>query len=635
MASHTSEEKRLVNRRADRQKNNGSNGNPLHTEYGILSNIRFVMGKIHQYAPSLFPIMAVGIIANSIFEYLWSFIGKYVIDLIQIQSKNPTQDMTPLLRIVICMTFIELVCLLLGSVASNRVWYNMVYVRMRTTSERAAKSLTVNYQTLEQPEILDMHNKALNAAAGDEQGVEGMMHAVYDFGIQFLTMAVTICAVAILDWSMIVILTVLSYIQFLFFRHTIIKDRRMVWEKLPPIRRKNEYMTQVTQDFQYAKDIRLFHMKDMLTGKHHDILMEKQDKILYSRNLWSYNTVFSHGVSLLSQACIYGVLIYNVLGKDLSIGNFTLYLGLATTFTSALTQFLNSVGYFKECSMQIDDFRSFMDLPDEDTTYCIPVPKSSQYTFEFHDVCYKYQGADNFALHRLNLTLHAGEKLAVVGLNGAGKTTFIKLLLRLYDPTTGVIYLNGIDIRRFRRSEYYEIFAPVFQNVELFAFPMSENVSMKNPADTDTALSEKCLIKAGLKDKIDSLPDGVNTQLLKVIYDNGIDLSGGERQKLALARALYKNAPVIVLDEPTAALDALAEYELYKNFNELIGGKSAVYISHRLSSTRFCDNIAMFKSGELIEYGTHDELLRAGGAYAEMFEIQAQYYKEEEVSIGV
>lgn len=268
MTSHISEKRRLINRRTDRQKNNDSNDNPLHIEYGILNNVRFVLGKIHQYTPSLFPIMAVGIITNSIFGYLWSFIGKYVIDLIQIQSKNPTHDMTPLLRIVICMTVFEFVCLLLSSVAGSRVWYNMIYVRMRTTSERVAKSLTVNYQTLEQPEILDMHNKALYATAGNDQGVEGMMHAVYDFGIQFLTMAVTICAVAILDWRMIVILTILSYIQFLFFRHTIIKDRRMVWEKLPPIRRKIEYMTQVTQDFQYAKDIRLFHMKDMLADKH-------------------------------------------------------------------------------------------------------------------------------------------------------------------------------------------------------------------------------------------------------------------------------------------------------------------------------------------------------------------------------
>lgn len=609
-----------------------TNDNPLHTEYGILNNIRFILGRIRQYCPILLLFMAVGVVSRSVTQYLWTFIGKYVIDLIQTQAAGAAHDITPLLRLVIGMTLIELACLLLSAVADNRVWYNMIYVRMRTTSERVAKSLSMNYQTLEQPKILDMHNKAMAAAGGNDNGIEGMMHAVYDFGIQILTLAVTICAVAILDWRLIVILTVLSYIQFLFFRYTILKDRRMVWEKLPPTRRKIEYLTQVTQNFQYAKDIRLFHMKDWLAGKHHDALMEKQEKMLYSRNLWIYNSIFAHGLSFLSQIGVYGLLIYSVLDKDMSIGNFTLYLGLSTTFSSALTQFLNSVGHFKECSMQIDDFRSFMDLPDDENADCIPVPNVSQYTFKFSNVCYKYQGADDYALKDLNLTLNAGEKLAVVGLNGAGKTTFIKLLLRLYEPTEGTISLNGIDIRRFRRSEYYGLFAPVFQNVELFAFPMSENVSMKNPSDTDRRLAEKCLAKAGMKEKIDSLPEGVDTQLLKVIHDGGVDLSGGERQKLALARALYKNAPVIVLDEPTAALDALAEYELYRNFNDIIGDKSAVYISHRLSSTRFCDKIAMFKSGELIEYGTHEELLLTGGAYAEMFEIQAQYYKNEEVA---
>ena len=285
--------------------------------------------------------------------------------------------------------------------------------------------------------------------------------------------------------------------------------------------------------------------------------------------------------------------------------------------------------------MQVDDFRSFMDLKTSDEEDCIPIPDTDRYTFEFKDVSFKYEGASDYALRHLNLTLKAGQKLAVVGLNGAGKTTFIKLLLRLYDVTEGTILLNGTDIRKFKRAEYYKLFSPVFQNVEVFAFPLSENVSMKCPDDTDRTRSEACLIQAGMKEKLDSLPEGVDTQLLKVLYDNGIDLSGGERQKLALARALYKNAPVIVLDEPTAALDALAEYNLYMNFNEMIGDKSAVYISHRLSSTRFCDSIAMFKAGEMIEYGTHDELLKAGGAYTEMFEIQARYYKYEEArSIG-
>ena len=617
------------------KKKKKQNDNPFHKEYGIISNSFYILGKIGQYYPRLLIIMGVGIITGSITRYLWSFIGKFVIDIVQAQANTPEKDIRPLLNLVILATLIELACTLLNTFANNRLWYRMIYVRMRIITERVAKSLSMNYQMLEQPKILDTHEKAARATGGNNNGVEGLMHSVFDLGIQLLVLITTVLSVAYLDWRLILILAALSLLQFLFFRYTVKKDRKNVWDRLAPTWRKINYMTRATQDFDYAKDIRLFHMKDWLSGKQHDILMEKQERMLYSRNLWIYNSVFAHGIYMISQACVYGILIFSVIDKNMSIGNFTLFLGLATTFSETLTQFLNAMGTYKERSMEVDDFRSFMDLDTSEGSDCIPIPKADKYTFEFQDVSYKYEGADDYALKHLTLTLEAGKKLAVVGLNGAGKTTFIKLLLRLYDVTEGAILLNGIDIRRFQREEYYRLFSPVFQNVEVFAFPMAENVSMQRPADTDKSLSEACLIQAGMQEKLDSLSDGVDTQLLKVIHDDGVDLSGGEKQKLALARALYKNAPVIILDEPTAALDALAEYRLYNSFNELIGNKSAVYISHRLSSTRFCDSIAMFKNGELVEYGTHDALLSAGGAYAEMFEIQAQYYKDEEaVAIG-
>lgn len=231
-------------------------------------------------------------------------------------------------------------------------------------------------------------------------------------------------------------------------------------------------------------------------------------------------------------------------------------------------------------------------------------------------------------MDHLNMTLRPGEKLAVVGLNGAGKTTMIKLLLRLYDPTQGYITLNGTDIRRFKREEYYRLFSPVFQNVEVLAFPIAENISMRAATDTDRDRAKSAADEAGLGDKIASLPRGIDSELLKVVDEEGVDLSGGERQKLALARALYKAAPIVVLDEPTSALDALAEQQLYERFNRMIGDKSAIYISHRLASTRFCDKVAMFVDGNMIEYGSHEELMATGGQYARMFELQAQYYQD-------
>lgn len=298
--------------------------------------------------------------------------------------------------------------------------------------------------------------------------------------------------------------------------------------------------------------------------------------------------------------------------------------------------------------MQIDDFRSFMDLPDEDAEDCIPIPKSSQYTFAFHDVCYKYQGADDYALHNLNLTLHPGEKLAVVGLNGAGKTTFIKLLCRLYNATSGEILLDGVNIKEYDYQEYMALFSPVFQDFKLFAFSIRDNVISGDPsahpaipidqqnakASADKQISTSradslpdLIAQVGLQDKIDSLDRGIDTLLFQSFDENGIEPSGGEQQKIAIARALYKKSPIVILDEPTAALDPVAEYDIYRQFNTLVGSKTAIYISHRLSSCRFCDRIAVFSDGCIKEFGTHDELVSVqDGIYAGMFAAQAQYY---------
>ena len=604
--------------------------NSLHTEYGILKNSVYILGKIRQYKPFLPWLMLLGVFTGSLMQYLWTFIGKFVIDIIEQQASTAEKDFSPLLSLLIVTTIIELAAMALNNLANNRIWFNMVNVRMKMISERIRKVLLMEYQTLENPDMLNMAEKAAQATGGNNNGVEGMMHSVYNIGTNIVLMAVTLTTIVTLDWKLIIILSVVSFLQFLFFRHTVKRDKKEVWDMLAPTWRKINYMERATQDFDYAKDVRLFGMKGWLLDKQHEILNEKQNKMLHSRNLWMKNSAFSNLIGIVSKGAVYAILIYSVIDTDMSIGNFTLFLGLSSTFSSTLTGFLNSLGQFKEQSMQTDDFRSFLDYKNEPENDTVTLPKTDKYTFEFKNVSYKYKGAEEYALKNLNLTFEAGKRLAVVGLNGAGKTTFIKLMLRLYDVTEGEILLNGIDIRKFKRNEYYTLFAPVFQNVEIFAFPMSENISMKPPAETDVSLAKDCAVKAGMGDKLESLSDGIATELLKVIHDDGVDLSGGEKQKLALARALYKNAPVIVLDEPTAALDALAEYSLYKNFDEIIGDKSAIYISHRLSFTRFCDSIAMFKAGEMVEYGTHEELLAKGGAYSEMFNIQAQYYKEGE-----
>lgn len=606
------------------------NTDEFHKEYGVISNCRYIFEKFVKYRKSLILFIITGSIAAASMTYLWSFIGKLVIDMIEQQASFPDKDIKPLLYLTLITSAAELLFMWLNTVSSMKMSVGFTYVRLMIIKERIAKTLDMEYEALETPEMLDRLQKAKRATAGDWQGVQGMMTYMQVMGVQIISVTIAVAIMTTFNPWIILIIVVLSFAQFLFFDYIRKKDKKEMWDAMMPHWRKLEYMENVTTDFSYAKDIRLFGMQKYLAKKQIDVYDEELRHWIKSRQYWIYNTIFAHGISLLRQLIIIGWLVYSVVFNGLSIGNFTLYTASAAAFSNAINEILQALSALRERSAHTDDYRSFMDIPSaDDKAQTIPIPPADKYTFEFKNVSFKYRGQEKYALKNVNLTLHAGEKLAVVGLNGAGKSTFIKLLLRLYDVTEGCILMNGTDIRKFDRKEYYELFAPAFQDVMVFAFPVAENVSMKEPFNTDKAEAEKMLRLAGLGDKLDKLEKGVDTELLKVLYDDGVDLSGGEKQKLALARALYKKSKIIVLDEPTAALDALAEFRLYQSFNELVGDRTAVYISHRLSSTRFCDRVAMFKDGEMVEIGTHDSLMEADGAYADMFRVQAQYYVED------
>ena len=599
----------------------------LHKDYGVVSNCIYILKRFRKYRPSLIFFIITGAAAAASMSYIWSFIGKLVIDMIQASAGGG--DILPLVRLVAATTAAELFIMWLSTVSTVKTGLGFTYVRLMIIKERIAKTLDMDYEALETPEMLDRLQKAKRATAGDWQGVQGMMTYMQVLFTQIISIIIAIIIMTSFDPLIILVIAVLSYIQFLYFEHIRKKDKKEMWDAMMPHWRKLEYMETVTTDFSYAKDIRLFGMKKFLAKKQKDVYDEELRHWIKSRQYWIYNSIFSHGISLVRQLIITGWLVYSVIAKDLSIGNFTLYLASAGAFSNAINEVLSALSALRERSAHTDDYRSFMDIPGDSGRDIIPVPKADKYVFTFENVSFKYKGQEKYALKNLNITIAAGEKLAVVGLNGAGKSTFIKLLLRLYDVTEGRILMNGTDIRRFDRAEYYRLFSPAFQDVTVFAFPMAENVSMSPPDETDKNKAEKCVREAGLGDKMDKLEKGIDTELLKVLYDDGVDLSGGEKQKLALARALYKGSDVIVLDEPTAALDALAEYRLYKSFNGLVGNRTAVYISHRLSSTRFCDRVAMFKDGEMTETGTHEELMEKNGDYAEMFRVQAQYYVED------
>ena len=258
----------------------------------------------------------------------------------------------------------------------------------------------------------------------------------------------------------------------------------------------------------------------------------------------------------------------------------------------------------------------------------LAVDKGVPYTIALKDVTFRYPGSEREIFSHLNLTLHSGERLAVVGANGAGKTTLVKILCGFYEPDEGEVLLNGVNIKEYDRRDYYRLFAAIFQDFSLLAGDVAENVaSFERKIDMDRV--RDCIGKAGLDKKIEELPEGYHTHLVKEVYEDAAEFSGGEMQRLMMARLLYKDSPVMILDEPTAALDAIAESDIYQKYQELTRGKSSVFISHRLASTRFCDRIILLEDGKIVEEGTHEELLARGKAYARLFAIQSRYYRKQ------
>ncbi|MCD7765138.1 MAG: ABC transporter ATP-binding protein/permease, partial [Lachnospiraceae bacterium] len=317
-------------------------------------------------------------------------------------------------------------------------------------------------------------------------------------------------------------------------------------------------------------------------------------------------------------------------GGAFDVGSITQYVGAATALAGNIYALLEVYGGMKVNTEFTEKIFTFLDIPNAMYQGSLTTEKRSdrKYEVEFRNVSFKYPASDNWALKNVSMKFRIGKRLAIVGENGSGKTTFIKLLCRLYDPQEGQILLNGIDIRKYNYRDYMGIFSIVFQDFQLISQPLGNNVAGSMTYDAEKVT--KALNDAGFGERLESMPEGLHTQLYKDFTEDGVEVSGGEAQKIAIARALYKDAPFIILDEPTAALDPIAEAEIYSKFNEIVTDKTAVFISHRLSSCRFCDEIAVFHEGRIVQQGTHEELLLdESGKYYELWHAQAQYYSEE------
>lgn len=334
-------------------------------------------------------------------------------------------------------------------------------------------------------------------------------------------------------------------------------------------------------------------------------------------------------MGLIQDILIYLILAVEVIYSSMTVGDFSMYLAAAGTFSGMIFGISgNCLNLMTQTAWYLKDYRHCLKVVErakkEGGHTHLGVPESVEIVF--HDVSFKYPKTERMILEHINLTIRHGETLSVVGVNGAGKTTFVKLLCRFYEPTEGEIYVNGVPAHDIPLNEYYGLLSVVFQDFNLFQFKVSENIILGMEYD-EMHLNET-IRKCGLEHRIKTLPQGVNTYIHKTFDPDGIELSGGEGQKIAIARAVYRNTPIVIFDEPTSALDPLAEYDIYRNFHDLAENRTAIYISHRLSSTRFTDKTAVFSNGTIAEYGTHDELMQIkNGIYRGMFEVQAKYYE--------
>lgn len=430
----------------------------------------------------------------------------------------------------------------------------------------------------------------------------------------------------------VAVVIVSEFIKNLYFiRKTFYIEQDVLHDKrhLLSDRTYSAYMNYVVNNYRSGKEIRLYAEQELILGEMQRCTNE--DYKLWRRAFIKWRNKYGTGVELMnlvSGGVMYGYAVLRAIYGTLSAGEVIAFVMLFTRVLRGITGISNELADFRVSAEHCKDVFDFLDIPDKKYKGTIPTEKrkDNEYEFEFRHVWFKYPGSEQYVLRDVNLKWRIGEKMALVGRNGCGKSTLVKLLCRLYDPTKGEITLNGVDIRKYDYEEYMALFAVVFQDSKLFSFSVAENAAASTEFNAERV--EDCVRRSGLSERLDSMPNGINTYLYKDFDEHGVEISGGEAQKICLARAIYKGSPFIVLDEPTAALDPISEHDIYTKFNGIVGTRTAIYISHRLSSCRFCDEITVMDHGEIVERGSHDDLIAAGGNYSKLWSAQAEYYRD-------
>lgn len=597
----------------------------IKTKYSTFENTVYLIKNIWKWDKGLFLLCFLQIPMIVICPLLGIYMPKLVIDSVSSHIETSMLILNigiPALGIVVLNALLKVfVNITRGKGSSYRGVYRSLLLE---------KVIDTDFENIEGPEAQKKFMKAYMTINSNFSATE----AIIDVGIQFFSNIIGLLLYAGIISTIhpvIVLLLILSSVINYYVGKYISNFEYKNKENLAPIEKKLTYIINKTGEFKSVKDIRLYNMfpwfKDVFgVMKSQKVYFEKKN--IYHR---CFGNFIDGGLIFLRDGLAYGVLIYLVIYESMSIGDFILYFGAVAGFSTWLTGIVKNLNSLNTISFEMCDLREYLEMEDKmNRGEGIELPKSYEMPcdIELKNVYYKYPVAEEYTISNLSVHIKKGEKIALVGVNGAGKTTLVKLICGLYTPTKGEIYINGVKGTLYNRDEYYDLFSVVFQDMHLLPVSIAENISLENEESIDNKKMTNVIKLSGLKEKIKALPKGEKTKLIKSVYEDAIDLSGGELQKLMLARALYKGAPIIILDEPTAALDPIAENEIYEKYNNLTKNHTSIFISHRLSSTRFCDRILLIDKGNILEEGTHDVLMKKGGKYKEMYEVQSYYYKD-------
>jgi len=594
-------------------------------KYNTLQNSGFMikLAKKHSKHVQVFCVLM------AIFEVASNLLGLFVAPMI-LAAIEAGQPLDEFIRLVLMFIIPLIILKMAHKYCDFSGWMGKVKIRSATRDLINEKFMTTSYSNTLKEDVKKKTAEAMRSCSNNDTATEAIWATFYNILkniIGFAIYMILLTALNPLIIGFVLITTMTGYfinkkINTWEFRH---RDEKAKYSN------QLGYLAKRGSNLELAKDIRLFGMANWLEDVYQAGFHLYTGFITKREKTYIWADFIDLALTFLRNGLAYFYLINLVLNNSLSAANFLLYFTAIGGFTTWITGILSELTTLHQQSLDLSRIREVLDYPEEflfEDGEPLILNEHGKYELELRNVSFRYEGAKRNTLENINLKIKAGEKLAIVGVNGAGKTTLIKLLCGFLDPTEGEVLLNGVNIKKYHRQHYYQLFSAVFQDFAIMAASIATNIAQSFSA-VDANKVFECAKKADIFDKINSFPEGFDSKLDKQVYEDAVDLSGGQMQRLMLARALYKNAPILVLDEPTAALDPIAENEIYQKYNELTEGKTAIYISHRLASTGFCDRIILIDGNMIAESGTHDELVALGKEYANMFEIQGKYYQED------